>query len=79
VEATLGRGKQILRGTGWWCQERDLASRRRRGNGADERQMPDHVADSRLDLYDRNGGHIGRHIDCPSMSCDMSFVMQLNG
>ncbi len=38
------------------------------------RQMPDDVADSRLDLNYRKG----RHIDCRSMSCDMSFVMHVN-
>ena len=56
-------------------KEGHLSLRSGRRNGADERQMPDHVADSGLDLNDRKR----RHIDCRSMSCDMSLVMQLNG
>ena len=71
--------EQLFRGAGRRREERHLPLRSRRGDGADKRQMPDDVANSRLNLNDRKGRHIGRHIDCCSMSCDMSFVMQLNG
>jgi hypothetical protein len=52
-------------------EEGDTASRRRPRNGANERQMPDHIANSRFDLNDRGR----RHIDCRSKGCDMCFVM----
>jgi hypothetical protein len=52
-------------------EEADPALRRCPRNGANERQMPDHVANSRFDLNDRGR----RHIDCRSKGCDMCFVM----
>ncbi len=46
-----------------------LAAGRGCGDGPDERQVPDHVANSRLDLDDC----ARRHIDCRSNGCDMAF------
>ena len=43
-----------------------LAAGRGCGDGPNERQMPDNVADSRLDLDDC----ARRHIDCRSNGCD---------
>ena len=52
------RGEQVP----WRREERHLSVRSGRDDGADERQMPDDITDSGLDLNDRS--HIGRRLDC---------------
>jgi hypothetical protein len=65
-DARLGH-EQFLRAARRRRQERHAAAGRRRGDGADKRQMPDDVADARFDLDDR----ARRHIDCRVRSWDM--------
>jgi hypothetical protein len=55
-------------------EECHLAAGRGGRDGPDERQVPDDVANARLDLDDC----ARRHIDCRSKGCDMAFVMHLN-
>jgi len=55
------RSKQVTGGTCRRREERHLSIRSGRRDGADERQMPDDIANSGLDLNDRS--HIGRRID----------------
>ena len=70
IEHLLDAGlllKQITCVTGRRRQERHPAARRGGSDGPDERQMPDDIADARLDLNDRTG----RHVDCRPKGCDM--------
>ena len=67
-DARLGR-EQFLRAARRRRQKRHAAPGRRRGDGADERKVPDDVADARFDLDDRARGHI----DCRAKGCDMPF------
>ena len=61
-DARLG-GEQILCRACRRHEERHLSVRGGRGDSADERQMPDDVADSWLDLNDRKGRHVSRHCE----------------
>ena len=56
------RSEQVPGGARRRREERHLSVRSGRRDGADERQMPDDITDSGLDLNDRS--HIGRRIDC---------------
>jgi hypothetical protein len=62
-DARLG-DEQVFRRARRRREERHLSIWSGRRDGADERQMPDDVADPGLDLNDRKGRHIRRHIDC---------------
>ncbi len=55
-------------------EKHDAAAGRSSGNRADERQMPDDVADAGFDLDDRRCGRIRAHIACRAKGCDMRFV-----
>ena len=57
ADARLG-GEQVLRAGGGQGEERDGAFRRRCRDGADERQMPDDIADPSFDLDDGGGRHV---------------------
>ena len=57
-------------------QKRHAAARRDAGDGADEGQVPDDVADAGLDLDHGALSHLG-HVACRAKGCDMRVVMQL--
>ena len=54
------------------ARKRHAAARRDGGDGADEGQMPDDVADAGFDLDD---GVLAGHVDCRAKGCDMRVVM----
>jgi hypothetical protein len=58
------RLQQILRVGRRQRQKRDRTTGLRRRNRADERQMPDDVADALLDLDDCRWGHVDALLSC---------------
>ena len=67
------RRKQFLGAARWRSKKRHLSARSGGGNSADERQMPDDVADAGFHLDDCSR----RHIDCRAKGCDMPVVLNL--